>query len=467
MTTAAITVNRKPLLSALAACQCVVAKASTIPILTCVKIRVADSVTVAGTDLETWIEQPIPALSITGTFTMILPLDLLMKFLESSKADAVTFDVQSNPEPLRCGKCNDGQVVTEKGRRGQDSRVNLTDETIIEPCNECSGTGEGEGFNPGNVKITAGASMEMDSFHSDSYPELPDIGGPDWPVTSLLKITADAWLDMANKTSYAISLEESRFTLNGFLLEISDKVRMVATDGCRLTIVERGEMPEDNPVQRALIPARVAGYVKKVLGKSTSVMTICRTNKPATKTDVNPANYGVIVADNVTMVFRLLSGNLPDFQRVLPSYTTDPCTVSASDLLTAIDGVKLAADERSLCIRLEFDHDSVTLRAESADRGKASMAVPCQAGDCHGVKLGLNWSYLADFLKSLDKSDTITIRCAGPGPVTSPDTDNPLTPEELAEKAEAARLQIAASSALDLRSVLDHGCRSVLMPMRI
>ncbi len=290
---------------------------------------------------------------------------------------------------------------------------------------------------------STGATFTVEGFDAESFPELPDIGGKEYPVISLLQISAADLIDMTEKVKFAISKEEIRFTLNGFLLEVADKVRVVATDGHRMCLVERGELPEGNKPERCLVPQRLGGYLNKIFGKSKDMITVMITKQvlvdPLDQTrTVSEKNgdYAVILGGSTIIAFRVLTGSFPDYKRVLPNYESEPGITKAADLLNGIDGVKHGADERSNAMQFKFNCEAVKLTAGSGGTS-ASKDVPCKTGGTSGIEVGLNWRYVREFVNALPKVDLVTIHCRD------------------------------AKSAWELRSASDPGYRYVVMPMRI
>lgn len=455
-------VNRKQFVSALSACATVVEKRTTIPILTGVKITLGPTnfATVVGTDLEIAVQRAVPIFdrSSEERFETVIPLPILQKFLGASKADTVLFDFTV----LKCSNCE-----------GAGSLPGTDDPATPLECTYCKGTGQVVPPYSTAVKIAAGATITIDTFAAESFPDLPAIGTEDFPVIRLLDITADAWIDMTEKCKFAISADESRFTLNGFLLEVSDKVRMVSTDGHRLCCIERGDMPEGTKAESALIPKRLADILKKVLGKSTDTVTVLLTKLVVTDkvTEVRSVSekngdYLVFICGGTVVISRLLTGNFPDYKRVLCSYTAEPARVGAEAFINAIDGVKHCSDDRSRAIRISFNCESLTVYAETHEKGKAHMDVPCRTGAAHGVNVGFNYDYLLDLLKSFSKLDVVTIRCNSTPEAVKVDEFNVPIDEDTEEKAEERRTIRAEKSAWEFRSTADSGARTIIMPMR-
>src|SRR5579862_5343652 len=139
----------------------------------------------------------------------------------------------------------------------------------------------------------------------ESFPELPQM--PD----VLAQIPVSVLSSMISRTIFAISMEESRFTLNGSLLLLkSNGLAMVATDGHRLAMVEHPvDLPGVTSLFRALLPRKAMGEILKLGGES---------NSDAMIQFSGDENHLFFQLGDRLLLSRKLTGNFPDFERVLP-----------------------------------------------------------------------------------------------------------------------------------------------------
>lgn len=455
-TTMEVTANRNELLSAIDVARLAVEKKTTIPILTCLHFQVGSQVmTITGTDLEYAIMRPCLVTGNDEPFTMVVPQKILTDFLKCCREDMVhlLYRPGHTPQPTPCETCDGtGQVTPDPGLPSR-------------PCAYCKGKGQKFYEHiPGQLIVTCGGAMQIDTYDPISYPELPKLGSEEWPIAGVLEAEAEQWLDMTGKVSYAISADENRFTLNGFLLEISDRVRMVATDGHRLAVVSRGETAEREVPVSALVPKAVIAKMSSIIGKKpTGTVNVYRSQKAGDQTVYLVFHYGVTF-----MVARMLSGNFPDWRRVLPAYDVNPAKIGVSNFIAGIDAVKHAADERSRAVKLTFNSHEVAILADSVERGKATCPVSCECGDTSGVTVGMNWQYLREYLSALPKGDTAYVYCnSDPGEKERLAEGTEHTMIEIPEEErEAKRIANAAKGCWMFKSQADDGYQVVIMPMR-
>src|SRR5271154_3623284 len=156
------------------------------------------------------------------------------------------------------------------------------------------------------ANLTSGRSKtRIAGMSKESFPELPKMP----PV--LAEIPIGVLASMIGRTVFAISSEESRFTLNGALLVLKKGgLVLVATDGHRLAMVESsGELPGINAAYRALLPRKAMAELQK-LAADTAADAIVRFS--------GDENHLFFELGDRLLLSRKLTGNFPDYERVLP-----------------------------------------------------------------------------------------------------------------------------------------------------
>lgn len=233
------------------------------------------------------------------------------------------------------------------------------------------------------VSVTAGKSRSrLAGMSVDSFPEFPPCpqGTFDVPAAMLSR--------MIKQTAFAISQEESRFTLQGALVEIEDgALRMVATDGHRLALAE-GQV--DAPSQKFLIPRKGLVNVAKLADAAPEGSVILMAVEDS---------HLFFVIDNRLLVVRRLTGNLPDYQRVMPRHELS-VTVNRAEMHAALSRLVGFADERSRCVRMTIGEGEIKLRAIQADIGESEESVACESADSL-EETGMNATYLIDALGAI------------------------------------------------------------------
>ena len=237
------------------------------------------------------------------------------------------------------------------------------------------------------VNIRSGRSnTKMVGMARANFPGLPV-----FPSTGSVKIPAQTLRSMIGRTIFAISNEESRYTLNGGLMVLKpESITMVATDGHRLAHIEKtGEQFDVSSENKTLIP-------KKAMSELFSLLQ---------NIDVDYVDFA---KDESTLFFRIgerlltsrqLTGQFPNYEAVLPRDTSKSVVVHGADLSTAIQRVAQFADERSRAIRLKLDKNELKISSSSTEAGESEDSIET-AYAADPLTIGFNSEYLIDFLKA-------------------------------------------------------------------
>src|SRR5207237_4896512 len=175
----------------------------------------------------------------------------------------------------------------------------------------------------------------------------------------------------------------------------ADGMTMVATDGHRLAYVEsasdvNGSAPSSKSF-RALIPKKAMGEIVKLAEES----------GPDSKlVFAGDDNHLFFKFGDRLLITRKLTGNFPDYERVLPKENTNIAKLRKEEIRSAIERVAQFADERSRAIRVQFVSGEVRIFASSVETGESEESVP---GEYEGpdLEIGFNAQYLLDFLRSI------------------------------------------------------------------
>jgi DNA polymerase-3 subunit beta len=216
----------------------------------------------------------------------------------------------------------------------------------------------------------------------ESFPELPQM------PEVLAEIPVGALCSMITKTIFAISAEESRFTLNGALLIFKENgMVMVSTDGHRLSMVESTTaIPSIGASYRALLPKKAMGEILK-LSQEASPEALLKFS--------GDENHLFFQLGDRLLISRKLTGNFPDFERVLPKDQPNSVSLKRDELRSAIERVSQFSDERSRAIRFQVLPGEVKIYSSLSETGESEEYSGPE------VEIGFNAQYLLDFLKAV------------------------------------------------------------------
>lgn len=229
----------------------------------------------------------------------------------------------------------------------------------------------------------------------ENFPELPAM------PAKLTQIPASTIVNAIQKTAFAVANEESRYTLIGALLLIKeDSLTMVATDGHRLAYVKAaGSFKGVSGEVRGLVPKKALNELVKICSEGGESLVI---------DFAADENHLFFRCGSRLLICRKLSGQFPDYDRVLPK---DPGTVirlNREELTSATRRVSQFADERSRAVRFELLDGELKLAASGSEAGESEETIPVEASGGK-LRVGFNSQYILDFL-SVAESDEVLLQ---------------------------------------------------------
>jgi DNA polymerase-3 subunit beta len=275
------------------------------------------------------------------------------------------------------------------------------------------------------VQLTAQRkTYRMVGLSRDNFPTLPSRP----PV--LVEIPAQILAELIARTAFAISTEESRYTLNGALLILRPQgLVMVATDGHRLALVEMDhQLVGLEGEVRALVPRKALAELRRLVDAAEDGAQVAFAQDEA---------HLFFELGGRILVSRKLMGQFPNFEAVLPRDNNRTVVLDRDAFAGALRRVAQLADERSRAVRLALAAEGVEISASSPDFGEAREAIETEYRG-EPLVIGFNAQYLLDFLEA-----------TGTGPVSL----------ELKDESSAGQLRPADHPGLRYRYVV--------MPMRL
>jgi len=222
-----------------------------------------------------------------------------------------------------------------------------------------------------------------------SHEEFPKF--PEFKDKEVIRVEQNLLKNMLNLTSFAVSHEESRYVLNGVLLEVSDSImRIVATDGRRLAKIEK---KITDPVKKdvaVIIPTKAIQEVERNLKEEGEVSLIVGENQILFDID------GVLIAT------RIIEGEFPNYNQVIPKPIKNRITMNTQELLSSIRRANLLATPDFQAIKFEVFSDKMVVSKTTPDVGESREEISVRYGGQEMI-VGFNPNFLIDFLKNVDQ----------------------------------------------------------------
>ncbi|MBD3868370.1 MAG: DNA polymerase III subunit beta [Acidobacteria bacterium] len=254
---------------------------------------------------------------------------------------------------------------------------------------------------------------------ADDFPDFPELGSV--PVSLPGKVLRS----MVERVSFAITMEDPRYSLNGALLKVeSSGICLVATDGHRLAYCHQ-EMKLDVPKAgvQVIVPRKALAEVLKLsadFGDDDKVEFGMK------------GNHVFFRLAGHELVSTIPEGPFPSYENVMPEACAISVPVPTADLLSAVRRVALMASDRyGKAVRFALSSGKLELSYES-DMGNAQESLPVEY-DGESVEIGFNARYFQDFLNVVG-TDNVLLELdpvkSGEGPSgTAGDKPGQLRPE--------------------------------------
>jgi DNA polymerase-3 subunit beta len=254
----------------------------------------------------------------------------------------------------------------------------------------------GEG---GWVEVTGGKSRyRMVSLDPKEFPSIPAAPAAAKKGGVTMTLSGGEFGELVEKTLFAVSSDETRLSLGGVFIESPEKgqIRMVATDGHRLSLIER-EVAGANLQPGVILPRKGLVEAKRLLEHGEADVTVSVSG-----------NLARVEREGVELFMRLIEGEFPDYRQVIPKQTTKTLRVDRDALFGALRRVSILSSERSRGVKLHLQNGSLEVITTNPDLGEATEELEADyAGD--EFSIGFNARYLLDVLSLVGVTGTIQI----------------------------------------------------------
>lgn len=233
-----------------------------------------------------------------------------------------------------------------------------------------------------------GSRFKLHGMSDEDFPRVQNYSG------EYVEASAELFSRFIPRVIHAVGQEGSNYSLHGVKLEISDeRIRMVATDGHRLALVERER--RFGAVVDATIPKKALVELAKICAASDETLLLGK--------DDNHIRFKLGKREIVSC---LLAGRFPDYSAVLPKGNFSRLTLVRDVISPAVKRVALMADGRSRAIKLVIGKGKLAISSRSAGCGEAGETIPIRyAGK--KITVGFNASYLSDIFNALDEDEIL------------------------------------------------------------
>ncbi|MBU1199904.1 DNA polymerase III subunit beta [Patescibacteria group bacterium] len=242
------------------------------------------------------------------------------------------------------------------------------------------------------LKISGGGvKTEIVGQAAEEFPSLPKSKG------KTLKISVDDFRKKIDRVAVSAARDDTQPVLSGILWEFTkDRVQLVATDRYRLGVDVMSGLKLDEKMdgKKLILPARALQELSRVLSDG-------QIRELGVEFDEENQQV-VFVAESVEMVSRLIAGEFPPFEQILPVNHQVRVEVGREDLLEAVKRASLFAGDGANIIKVKLADNVLRVGAENSQRGLSETSLDVKM-EGEGLEMAFNSRYLLDYLGAVDE----------------------------------------------------------------
>lgn len=243
------------------------------------------------------------------------------------------------------------------------------------------------------IEVKCGkAQFNIVGLSADEFPKFPSAD-----KSSGVVLSSQLCKEIIEKTSFAMSQDESKYNLNGIFLKASDNegqtvLRLVATDGHRLSLIDKiitGTLPAE--LKRGVIlPRKGVTELRRLAEEGEADLTMTFHD-----------NNAVVHKDQTVVVMRLVDGDFPDYERVIPKSNNQEALIGVDPFLHALRRMLILSSEKSRGVKMALKPGQLEVSSSNPELGDAreELDIDYQGPE---MAIGFNARYLLDILQVQD-----------------------------------------------------------------
>lgn len=245
------------------------------------------------------------------------------------------------------------------------------------------------------VHVQCGSSaFDIRTMAAEDFPPIPLVD--EMPT---IQVDLASMIQAISQTSFAAASYETNNILGGVYFKLtSGMLEMAATDGSRLArALEATSSSLQSEEVTAVIPVRAIQEVVKLLSGSI---------QEGQTVGLNIAQ-GLISfrTDSVYVVSRLLDGQYPQYQKLIPTENNIVAYANRKELISSLERAAVMANERTHVVKMSFDGGHLTLAANTPDLGDSKDVLNVEFNGSEPLQIAFNYKFLLDALKVMGTED--------------------------------------------------------------
>lgn len=199
------------------------------------------------------------------------------------------------------------------------------------------------------------------------------------------------------QAGFAAASYETSNLLSGIVCDISEKVLEIAsTDGNRLARVRETIENKQNKADQLIIPS-------KTLNEFLKMSSFIEEENVKLYTEQTKL---IIKSEKITVISRLLEGQFPKYNQLIPKESPKQAIVNVSQLISALDRVSVMVNDKTSIVKMHFADNELTLMADTPDSGKSEEKIDIQFTE-EELLIAFNYKYVIEALKNIDCEEVV------------------------------------------------------------
>lgn len=235
-----------------------------------------------------------------------------------------------------------------------------------------------------------GSDTQIKGIKSEEFPLLPDVNEEMKFSVSTVKLN-----EAIEQTVFASALDETRPVLAGIYFAVKNKeLKIVATDSYRLA-EKKIELKDETGEINVIIPSKTVMELGRIISKYDESMTI-KISK----------NQVLFELSNISLVSRLIEGNFPPYEQIIPSGFETKVKIMKEELVQTVKRVSLFSQENASNIKVSIGQGKLTIKAESDQVGNEIAEIPAEVNG-NEMEIAFNANYVLSGLEALKSEEVL------------------------------------------------------------
>lgn len=250
-----------------------------------------------------------------------------------------------------------------------------------------------------SVNITCkNTKFDIIGISASEFPAFSDIKMDE---ENSIEIETKPFIKAIRQAGFAAAGYESNNLLSGVVCDVSENIlEMASTDGNRLARVrekiEKSNEGGKGKSSQLIIPSKT---LQEFIKMSSFIEEEKFVKIYTDKTKL------IIKTDNTMIISRLMEGQYPKYNQLIPQESPKEAIVNISQLISSLERVAIMVNERTSIVKFEFKDNKLILTADTPDSGTSEDEIDIDYKDTESLKIAFNYRYVLDSLKTMDTSE--------------------------------------------------------------